>query len=79
MKVSAETVARTIILAVALFNQILVTMGYNTLPIEDETITQLVSCAFTVAASVAAWWKNNSFTREAIKADEDLKFYKGQM
>ena len=31
---------------------------------------QLLSAAgFTVGAALAAWWKNNSFTPEAIEAD----------
>lgn len=68
-KISAGTVSRTIILAVALGNQLLTAAGKSPLPIEDETVTQLVSCAFTIAAAVAAWWKNNSFTQAAIAAD----------
>ena len=43
------------------------------LPIEDSTIEALVTSALTVAASVAAWWKNNSFTKPAIEADNTLK------
>ena len=30
---------------------------------------QLISAGFTVGAALAAWWKNNSFTPEAIEAD----------
>ena len=79
MKVSAGTISRTIILFVALVNQFLVMMGYNTLPIDDTTITQIVSGVFTVVASVMAWWKNNSFTSAAIQADERLEFYRERM
>lgn len=28
-----------------------------------------ISAGFTVGAALAAWWKNNSFTPEAIEAD----------
>ena len=76
--ITAGTISRTIILFVALVNQLLVTMGYSVLPIEDTTIEQLVSCAFTVAAAVAAWWKNNSFTQAAIKADNAKEVYKAE-
>lgn len=74
-KVTAGTVARTVILAVALFNQIMTAAGYSILPIADDTINQLVSALFTTGAAVAAWWKNNSFTDAAIRADvvKDIK------
>ena len=46
------------------------------LPIEDSQLEQLVTSGLTVAASLAAWWKNNSFTPAAIKADANLKVYR---
>jgi len=70
MKISAGTVARTIILALALTNQALIITGHSVIPVENEDITEFVSLAFTIAASLAAWWKNNSFTQNAIKADK---------
>ena len=72
-KISAGTVARTVILIVALLNQCLTVSGHSVIPIEDEVINDFISLAFTIAASVAAWWKNNSFTKKAIKADEYLE------
>lgn len=73
MNISAGTIARTICLALALTNQILLATGHPVLPIEDSQVETLVTTGLTVAASVAAWWKNNSFTPAAIKADEALK------
>ena len=75
-KITAGTVARTVILAIALINQLLTAAGKSALPIEDETVTQFVSCAFTIGAAVVGFWKNNSFTKAAIMADTDLKVYK---
>ena len=72
-QISAGTIARTACLALALTNQILSATGHPVLPIEDSTIEALVTSALTVAASVAAWWKNNSFTKPAIEADNTLK------
>lgn len=76
MHVKAGTIARTIILALALVNQLLVALGYGALPIDDATIEQAVSTAFTIVAALVAWWKNNSFTQAAIKADIDKEIYK---
>lgn len=73
MKVSEGTIARTIVLALALINQLLTAFGYNVIDISSETINTLVGTIFTIIAALAAFWKNNSFTTEAIKADEVLK------
>lgn len=68
-----ETIIRTVILLYALVNQILTMTGHSILPIGEDQLTELVSVGFTVVVSVWAWWKNNSFTEEAIKADEYLE------
>ena len=72
MKVTSGTIARTLILILALTNQVLAMLGYKLIPIEDEQINDIVTLAFTVGSSLAAWWKNNSFTKKAILADEYL-------
>lgn len=35
-----------------------------------ETVESLVAIILSCVASILTWWKNNSFTAEAIKADE---------
>ncbi|MGN1317611.1 MAG: phage holin [Lachnospirales bacterium] len=72
-KIEKSTIIRTIILIIALINQIIVCLGYNPLPFDDADITNIVSVIVTVLASLWSWWKNNSFTKEAIKADNYLK------
>ena len=41
--------------------------------VSDDNINTLISTAFTIVSAIIAWWKNNSFTRAAITADEVLK------
>ena len=77
MKVSGQTIARTAVLLVALINQILTIIGFNPLPLSDNNVYETVSFIFTAVASIWAWWKNNSFTNEALKADELLSEMKG--
>lgn len=72
MKVTGETIARTVILALALINQVLTMCGVNPLPFIDNQVYEFITLAFTLGASLWAWWKNNSFTKNAIKADEYL-------
>lgn len=67
--ITAGTIARTICLALALTNQVLSATGHAVLPIEDAQVETLVTTGLTVAASVAAWWKNNSFTPAALIGD----------
>lgn len=72
MNISNGTIIRTALLILALINQTLTILGKAPIPIDDEQITQLLSLLFTIGTSVWAWWKNNSFTQNAIKADEYL-------
>lgn len=69
-KPSKETVIRTAVLGLAIANNALAIAGKSPLPIESETLTEVISFAFTTGASLVAWWYNNSFTQAAIEADE---------
>ena len=73
-----DTLIRTIVLIVALVNQFLMLKGYSILPIEETEVNELISVAWTVVSALAAWWKNNSFTREAIEADKYLAQLRGR-
>lgn len=70
--IKKDTIIRTIVLIIALVNQALTIAGKNPLPFEDEEIMEFLSYIFTVAASLWAWWKNNSFTQNALEADKVL-------
>lgn len=65
-----ETIIRTVVLAVALINQILAICGKDTIPLYESDIAQIVTLAVTIGSTLWAWWKNNSFTHNAIKADD---------
>lgn len=79
MKVKTDTIIRTIVLAVALANQVLAILGKDKLPIDDDELYQILSMVVTVAASVWAWWKNNSFTLPALEGDAVKDQLKVQM
>lgn len=66
-------IIRTIVLAIALLNQTLVTLGWSPLPYDDEAIEQGLTVVFTTVATVWAWWKNNSVTKEGQKADSYMR------
>lgn len=79
MKVTKGTIIRTACLILAIINNLLAIFGKSPLPIDDEVLTNVISFGFTTVASLVAWWKNNSFTQNALKADaylEDLRSVK---
>lgn len=78
MKISSGTIARTVVLVLALVNQVLSILGYKIIPIEDEQVNDFVTIAFTIGSALAAWWKNNSFTEAAIEGDKYKDIVKEQ-
>ena len=71
--VKTDTIIRTIVLIIALVNQGLAIFGKETLSITEDQVYQVVTLIATICASAWAWWKNNSFTKNAIKADKVLE------
>ncbi|MDD2220833.1 MAG: phage holin [Clostridia bacterium] len=67
------TIIRTIILLMALVNHLLTANGLAPLPFNDEQLEQGFADVFTIVAALIAWWRNNSFTPEAVKADNYLR------
>lgn len=81
LKIESGTIARTIVLFIALINQLFAVFGRQQIPLNEDLIYQLVSAGFTIISTIWAWWKNNSFTPEAIIADaymHDLKAKRSQ-
>ena len=71
--IQTGTIVRTALLALALLNQILVYSGHSVLPITDAMLELIITNGFTLVMSLITWWKNNSFTKKAIAADQVLK------
>ncbi len=71
-KIETGTIVRTAVLGLALANQILSATGHPIIPIEDAQLETLITTGLTVGASLAAWWKNNSFTQAAIESDKRM-------
>lgn len=70
--VKTDTIVRTIVLVIALANQALAIAGKEAFPVTEDQVYQGVTLIVTIGASVWAWWKNNSFTKNAIEADKVL-------
>jgi SPP1 family holin len=73
MKITKSTIVRTILVALVLVNFILERNGIDVIPTDENTVTMFVETAMEVAVILVAWWKNNSFSPAAIRADKFLK------
>lgn len=70
--VKKETLIRTGILVLAIINNGLALFGKSPLPINNDDIVNVISFLFTTGSALWTWWKNNSFTKDAIQADDYL-------
>lgn len=71
-----STVVRTVVLAIALINQVISSLGFIALEVDEQAIYSFISLLFTGIASLWAWWKNNSFTKAARAADAYGRHFK---
>ena len=60
--ITAETIAGILILLLALVNATLQMFGINTLPIENDEVTNIVSTVFLIATALWNTWKNRNIT-----------------
>ena len=73
MKISKGTIVRTLALALVLLNILLKALGKPIIDIDEGTILYWVEYIIEIAVILVTFWKNNSFSQSAIKADNFLK------
>jgi len=66
------TIVRSIMFFIVLINLVLEKLGYDVLDISESEVGVLVELGISLAILVLSWWKNNSLTKNAQKADEYL-------
>ena len=67
---TAEAVTGVLILLVALINAVLQMFGINTLPIEDEEVSNIVSTVFLIVTTLYNVYKNRNITVASQKAQQ---------
>ena len=60
-------------LIIVIVNMILQHFGLDLIKVNENEIASLVEIVIELAVILVTFWKNNSFTDNAIKADELLK------
>ena len=73
MKISKSTIVRTILVALVIVNFVLERCGVDVIPTDESTIFMFVETVIEIAVIAVGFWKNNSFSEKAIKADAFLK------
>lgn len=76
MKISKGTIVRTVMLVVVVLNMILKHFGLDVINVSESEILSVLEMLIEIAVIIVTFWKNNSFTDKAIKADEFLKTLK---
>ena len=64
-RIDSGTVARFLVLLLALANQALTMFGRPVLNIDDTAVTQLVSLLWTTISALWCYWKDNDITVRA--------------
>lgn len=72
MKTKGSTIARTIVLAIVIINAVLKVLGISPIEIDESQVYEALTAVSVIVVPIWTWWKNNSFTVEAKKADEIL-------
>ena len=73
MKITKGTIIRTIALAVVILNMLLKALGKPLIEYDEGTVMHWLEYLIEVAVILVTFWKNNSFSPEAIKADQFLQ------
>ncbi|MGF0101980.1 phage holin [Bariatricus sp. SGI.019] len=60
--ITAEAVTGVLVLLVALINAVLQMVGYNTLPIADDNISNIVSIIFLIVTTLYNTYKNRNIS-----------------
>ena len=67
------TVIRTLVLFIALINQLLVSFGLYEIPGTSEDWTIFLTNGFTIVTAAIAWFKNNYVTAKGKQQKDVLK------
>ncbi|MEK4311815.1 phage holin [Bacillus sp. FSL P2-0092] len=63
--ISAGTVTRFILLALALVNSGLTMFGVQTIPVDEAAVSDFIALLFLGSTAIWAYWKNNDVSKKA--------------
>ena len=73
MKIKKSTIVRTILAVIVIVNIVLKKCGVDLIPTDENAVAMFVETAVEIAVLAVGFWKNNSFSEKAIRADKFLQ------
>lgn len=73
IKITKGTIIRTILMVIVLINLVLKAFGKSAITVDDGVIANVVETVIEIAAIAVGFWKNNSYSEKALKADKFLQ------
>lgn len=73
VKITKGTIIRTILTVIVLINLVLKAFGKSAITVDDGVIANVVETVIEIAAIAVGFWKNNSYSEKALKADKFLQ------
>lgn len=75
-KINVNSVARLVLMVIALINNVIVMFGGYTIPQLPEDVTYIVASGLSIVMTLIVYWKNNSWTGPAKLGDSVIKAIK---
>lgn len=79
--VNTAVIVRALISIIAAINIIFGYLGWHLIPLKDNEVNEIVNAGIVVLTAIVwawGWWKNNSLTLNAQKADAFLRQLNGE-
>lgn len=74
MKVSKQTITRTVLLVIVIVNIILEKLGLDVINTDESFVFMCVETVVELAVIVTGFWYNNSYSENALKAQRFLEY-----
>lgn len=74
MKISKQTIVRAILLVLVVINIILEKLGLDVISTDESFVLMCVETAIELLVIVTGFWYNNSFSKNALKAQRFLEY-----
>ena len=74
MKISKQTIVRTILLIIVAINIVLEKFGLDVIATDENVVLMCVETIIEVAVIVTGFWYNNSYSQSALKAQRFLEY-----
>ena len=74
VKITKGTIIRTILTVIVLINLVLKAFGKSAITVDDGVVANVVETVIEIAAIAVGFWKINSYSEKALKADKFLQY-----